>query len=294
MGGSSNVQQPASGKGPSAPQQNYYAQPQQSYYQQPQQGYYGRQPQQGMQTAGGKGPQQGMGQMGGSQQGMGTPPQFLTPDGKPLSAQQVQENDQRTRQMEAQQLADFNAARTGQPGQGSQQAVSGPTGATGTSATAVPSDVMARYNQVNQAQPSPMPQQPQSQSQGQGSGQGAGSFGQVGSAGGSPGGPSSMPPPQAQAMQKAMEAQQQFLNNTPQGAVVLPGYEEIQRLSAQQRLKEQATPRPSGPPQGFPPQLYNWLQQAQGQSQSSVGGQGAYADGGEVMPGQSLLMMERK
>jgi hypothetical protein len=31
-----------------------------------------------------------------------------------------------------------------------------------------------------------------------------------------------------------------------------------------------------------------------GGSQSFVGGQGAYADGGEVMPGQSLLMMERR
>lgn len=194
MGGSSNVQQqqPASGKGPSQPQQgqqtsvpqnvlNSYSQQQQSSYEQPQ-GYYGRQqfqpqpqpqqqfqpqpqqqfqqqPQQqqagyygqsgssqqpqnmlnqfmqaqqmgGMQPATGKGAQQGPRQLGGSQQAATFSAGRANPE---------------------QMFNDFNAARMGQPGQGSQQAVAPSTNGAG-----IPPDVMDRYNQAN-------PQQAESQ-----------------------------------------------------------------------------------------------------------------------------------
>ena len=142
------------------PQQQFQPQPQQQFQQQPQQfqqqpqqfqqqpqqqqaGYYGQsgssqQPQNmlnqfmqaqqmgGMQPATGKGAQQGPGQLGGSQQAATFNAGRANPE---------------------QMFNDFNAARTGQPGQGSQQAVAPSTNGAG-----IPPDVMDRYNQANPQQ----------------------------------------------------------------------------------------------------------------------------------------------
>jgi hypothetical protein len=112
--------------------------------------------------------------------------------------------------------------------------------------------------------------------------------------------------------QQAQAGQQPDLS-----AVTDPGYEQIRAMQEAQQA-QQAQAAPSGPPEGFSPQLYNELQQFRQQRAPQAGGKGPsvpqqtmgmdqstfakrggaighYADGGDVVaPGMSLLMMEKK